>query len=134
MKLFSRMLSKKGEPETQVGKIELDMDVEPLRRRDEPMADDSGEVNATVSSDAKSADDPLCANSGQPVHDRDEEPEEVEGAGWGGNEFDEDEWDDDDGLRLTRGILVDGDERGDTTPLDELASDEMARSLGSSQG
>jgi hypothetical protein len=95
MKLFSKMLSKKTVPENQVENVELDMDVEPLRRRDEPMADDSGEVNATVSSDTKSGNDPLYANSAQPVHNRDEEPEEVEGAGWGGNEWDEDEWDDD---------------------------------------
>jgi len=96
MKLFSRMLSKKVEPENQVGKVELDMGVEPLRRRDEPMADDSGEVNATVSSDAKAVDDPLYANPSQSVNNRDEEPEEVEGAGWGGNEWEEENWDDDD--------------------------------------
>ena len=42
MNLFSRMLSKKAEPEDQAGKIDLDMDVEPLRRREEPQADDTG--------------------------------------------------------------------------------------------
>ncbi|MGI9390853.1 MAG: FHA domain-containing protein [Boseongicola sp.] len=90
MKLFSRMLSRKPDPESQVTKLDLDMDVEPLRRRDGPMADDSGEVNATAS-----ANDASAAKSDQSVEAYDEEPEEVAGAGWSENAWSEDDWDDD---------------------------------------
>jgi len=95
MKLFSRMLSRKLEPESQAGKVELDKDVEPLRRRDEPMADDSGQVNATVASQTGSTDDALHGDAGLQASGRKEEPEEVEGAGWGDNAWSEDDWDDD---------------------------------------
>ena len=44
MKLFSKMLTRKPEPEEALEKIDLEMDVEPLRRRTEPVADDSGEI------------------------------------------------------------------------------------------
>ena len=94
MKLFSRMLSKKAEPEDPVGKIDTDMDVDPRRRRSQPMADDSGNVNTASSADP-TENDPIFADASQPVHSRDEEPEEVEGAGWGDNNWNEDEWDDD---------------------------------------
>jgi len=47
MKIFSKMLSKKTEPEAPVDKIDFDMDAAPLRRRTEAVADDSGEINAT---------------------------------------------------------------------------------------
>ncbi len=90
MKLFSRMLSRKADPEPQAGKVELDMDVEPLRRRDEPTADDSGETNATIPSGDAPKADPAKA-----LQARGEEPEEAEGAGWGDSEWSEDDWDDD---------------------------------------
>ncbi len=95
MKLFSRILSRKISPEEQAGKIDLDMDVEPLRRRSEPIADDSGEVNATVASQDTSADDAVLADAAQPLDAHDEEPEEVEGAGWSESAWGEDKWDDD---------------------------------------
>ncbi len=94
MKLFSKILSKKAAPKDPVGKIDLEMDVEPLHRRDEPTADDTGEVNATAASVDANSSDPLCADPAEPVHARDEEPEEVDGAGWGENAWGEDDWDD----------------------------------------
>jgi hypothetical protein len=94
MKLFSKILSKKPEPEPQAGKIDLEMDVEPLRRKSEVLADDTGAPNASKL--GAKADDPLFANPGKPIHARDEEPEEVEGAGWGaGSAWDDGDWDDD---------------------------------------
>ena len=40
MKILSRMLTRKPTPEETLGKIELDEDLEPLRRRDDGVADD----------------------------------------------------------------------------------------------
>ena len=93
MKLFKNMMSRKPEPEETVGKIELDMDVEPLRRRSQPLADDSGELNGSAR--AKS-NDPLFADPSKPSYGRSEEPEEVAGAGWGASAWEDDDWDEDD--------------------------------------
>ncbi len=89
-------MTQKPDPEETMGKIDLDMDVEPLRRRDDPVADDSGKPNPS-SRFADENDEPLFADKTQPVHARSEEPEEAEGAGWGdGGWEDNDDWDEDD--------------------------------------
>lgn len=90
MKIFSKMLSKKIEPQPGPGKLALDQDVEPLRRRDEPLADDTGRVNAS-----KQDRGPLDADLIRPVTGRTEEPE-VASSGWQESEWDDDDWDDDD--------------------------------------
>ena len=95
MKLFKNIMSRKPDPEEAVGKIDLEMDVEPLRRRSEPLADDSGRVNSS----RRTSDfaDPLYADRSKPTYERQEEPEEVEGAGWGATAWDDqDDWDDED--------------------------------------
>ena len=92
MKLFKNIMSRKPEPEETVGKIDLDMDVEPLRRRSDLLADDSGEPNGAARAASK---DPLFADPSKPSYGRNEEPEEVAGAGWGANAWGDDDWDDD---------------------------------------
>ncbi len=92
MKLFKNIMSRKPEPEETVGKIDLDMDVEPLRRRSDLLADDTGAPNGAAR--AKS-NDPLFADPTKPSYGREEEPEEVAGAGWGENAWEDDDWDDD---------------------------------------
>ena len=57
MKLFSKILSKKAEPQDAFGSMDLEMDVEPLRRREGPVADDSGQINRSKTSAA--AEDPF---------------------------------------------------------------------------
>ncbi len=95
MKLFKNIMSRKPDPEEAVGKIDLEMDVEPLRRRSEPLADDTGRVNS--SRRTSDFDDPLFADRSKPTYEREEEPEEVDGAGWGAAAWDDqDDWDDDD--------------------------------------
>lgn len=99
MKLFSRMLTRKPTEDEAMGKIDLDMDVEPLRRRDEPVADDTGEINPSRVKSSRThsrAADPFGSITDRPISARAEEPEEVENAGWGDNAFAADEdWDDD---------------------------------------
>ena len=90
MKLFKNIMSRKPEPEETVGKIDLDMDVEPLRRKSEPL-DDTGRPNASKAGDPS---DPLYADPSQPSYNRNEEPEEAAGAGWG-SAWDDSDWDDD---------------------------------------
>ncbi len=95
MKLFKNIMSRKPDADEAMGKMDLEMDVEPLRRRSEPLADDSGRVNS--SRRTADFDDPLYADRSKPTYPRDEEPEEVEGAGWGATDWDEgDDWEDDD--------------------------------------
>lgn len=95
MKLFKNIMSRKPDPEEAVGKIDLEMDVEPLRRRSEPMADDTGRVNS--SRRTSDFNDPLFADRSKPTYEREEEPEEVDGAGWGAAAWDDqDDWEDDD--------------------------------------
>ena len=100
MRLFSRMLTRKPTEEETLGKVDLDMDVEPLRRRDdEPKADDSGEVNSSRLRSSRAQTDaasPFDAVASAPITPREEEPEETEGAGWGDNAFASDsDWEDD---------------------------------------
>jgi hypothetical protein len=95
MKLFKNIMSRKPDPQEVVGKIDLEMDVEPLRRRSEPHADDTGRVNSSRS--PSDFDVPLYADRSKPTYERDEEPEEVDGAGWGAAAWDDqDDWEDDD--------------------------------------
>lgn len=95
MKLFKNIMSRKPDPEEAVGKIDLKMDVEPLRRRSEPLADDTGRVNS--SRRTSDFNDPLFADRSKPTYEREEEPEEVDGAGWGASAWDDqDDWEDDD--------------------------------------
>lgn len=95
MKLFKNIMSRKPDPEEAVGKIDLEMDVEPLRRRSEPLADDTGRVNS--SRRTSDFNDPLFADRSKPTYGREEEPEEVDGAGWGAAAWDDqDDWDDED--------------------------------------
>ena len=56
MKILSRMLTRKPQPDETLGKIDLDEDLEPLRRKDEATADDSGTVNPTGNERAGQAD------------------------------------------------------------------------------
>ena len=95
MKLFKNIMSRKPDAEEALGKIDLEMDVEPLRRRSEPLADDTGRVNSS----RRTSDfaDPLMADRSKPTYERSEEPEEVAGAGWGDTAWDDqDDWEDDD--------------------------------------
>ena len=95
MKLFKNIMSRKPDADEAMGKMDLEMDVEPLRRRSEPLADDTGRMNS--SRRTADFDDPLYADKSKPTYPRDEEPEEVEGAGWGATDWDDnDTWDDDD--------------------------------------
>ncbi len=95
MKLFKNIMSRKPDPDEAVGKIDLEMDVEPLRRRSEPLADDSGRMNS--SRRTADFDDPLMADRSKPTYERSDEPEVVAGAGWGDTDWDDqDDWEDDD--------------------------------------
>ena len=85
MKILSRMLSKKVDPEAPAA---TDLDMEEAPRM--PEADDSGQINPTrVKSVA-----PPAADLNQPVLPKEEEPE-VAGSGWGDASWDDDDWDDD---------------------------------------
>ncbi len=125
MKLFSKMLTRKPDPEEAMGKIDLDMDVEPLRRRSEAIADDTGEVNPSKATLDPSLPDPtedlLLAKPSAPVHARDEEPEEAAGAGWGNNAWGDESWDDDDDW---------GDEDLEEDPEEARALEEKAHLVG----
>ena len=91
MKILSRMLSKKIDPEG-ADFSELDMHRDDLS----PEADDSGTENAGRVRPARPLSvQPPAADLSQPVTPKGEEPE-VAGSGWGNAEWDEDEWDDDD--------------------------------------
>lgn len=91
MKILSKMLSKKADPEG-ADFSELDMRGDDLS----PEADDSGNENAGRVRPARPRSvQPTAADLSQPVTPKGEEPE-VAGSGWGNSEWDEDEWDDDD--------------------------------------
>ncbi|MEM9684208.1 MAG: hypothetical protein AAF942_13140, partial [Pseudomonadota bacterium] len=118
MKLFSRMLTRKPTEEEALGKVDLDMDVEPLRRRDgEADADDTGEINASRLKSSRAhteAGSPFDAVAAAPITPREEEPEEAEGAGWGDNAFVADsDWDDDEDW---------GEDEDLTAGLDDVAA------------
>lgn len=85
MKILSRMLSKKVDPEAPAA-TEMDMEDAPRM----PEADDSGQVNPTRVRSAV----PPAADLSQPVMPKEEEPE-VAGSGWGDASWDDDDWDDD---------------------------------------
>ncbi len=87
MKIFSKMLTRKPEPEERVADFDLE-DLEPLKRRIEASADDSGKVNPTRrTATSRPTSTPLAAHE--------EEPDTL-ASGWGSAEWDDDDWDDDD--------------------------------------
>lgn len=92
MKLFSKIMSRKPDPKETLANMDLDMDGESPVMPSEPTADDSGDVNASAT--RENSRDPLMADPDQPIYPREEEPEEVAGAGWGDSAWEED-WDDD---------------------------------------
>ena len=83
MKILSRMLSKKIDPEMTGGP-----GMEDEEQGFAPRADDTGRFNPSRSPLAEEAD------LSQPIRAKDEEPE-VAGSGWGNSEWDDDDWDDD---------------------------------------
>lgn len=89
MKILSRMLSKRIEPE----EPGLDMSDDPLARLGAATADDSGRENS--SRRKAEADDPLFADPSKPIKSKDEEPE-VAGSGWNDADWEDEDWDDDD--------------------------------------
>ena len=89
MKILSRMLSKRIEPEENPG---LDVRDDPLSRLGKPTADDSGRENTSRQSAA--ADDPLYADPTKPIKPKEEEPE-VAGSGWNDADWEDEDWDDD---------------------------------------
>ena len=89
MKILSRMLSKRIEPEEAPG---VGLEGDPLSRLGEPTADDSGRQNASRS--ASASDDPLYADPSKPIKAKAEEPE-VAGSGWNDADWEDEEWDDD---------------------------------------
>ena len=89
MKILSRMLSKRIEPEEASG---VDLNGDPISRLREPTADDSGHENASRS--APAADDPLYADPSKPIQAKAEEPE-VAGSGWNDADWEDEDWDDD---------------------------------------
>ena len=95
MKLFKNIMSRKPEPEEAVGKIDFDMDVEPLCRRRDPVADDTGERNAAALGEDASTGEPHLDDPSLLEGVREEEPEEAAGAGWGDNAWEDDDWDED---------------------------------------
>ena len=121
MKLFSKMLTRKPDPKDSVGKIELEMDVEPLRKRSEPVADDSGRMNASKRF-ADDNDPPAFARDDDELElsKGSEEPEEAAGAGWG-NAWNDADWDDEDDW---------GDEELDDDPEEIRALEEKKHLVG----
>lgn len=101
MKILSRMLTRKPQPEETLGKMNLDEDLEPLRRRDDRMADDSGRVNP--SRPGSVSDEPPMAVRSRPIRPKSEaieplpeEEPEVAAKGWDETDWDDEDWDDDD--------------------------------------
>ena len=86
MKILSRMLSKKIDPENPAPTR-----MEPEEEARMPEADDSGKVNPTRVRSVR----PPAADLDKPVVAKAEEPE-VAGSGWGDSEWNDDDWDDDD--------------------------------------
>ena len=89
MKLFSKMLTRKPDPEETAAQLEMRAQAEEKIRRGEGTADDSGQVNGSVKSRS-----PEFADATKPIHSREEEPEEVEGAGWVDDGWSDEDWDD----------------------------------------
>lgn len=101
MKILSRMLTRKPQPEETLGSMNLDEDLEPLRRRDDRIADDSGRVNPSRPGSA-SADPSMPARSrpqrqtSEAIEPLAEEEPEVVAQGWDETDWDDEDWDDDD--------------------------------------
>lgn len=106
MKILSRMMSKKARPEEGLDKLALDEDLEPLRRGDGPVADDSGRVNTsrpqTPSRPQTSDEEAHFAVRSRPIRSKSDsiemprEPEpEVVAKGWDDTDWDDENWDDD---------------------------------------
>lgn len=103
MKILSRMMTRKPQPEEALESLDLDKELEPLRRREQAAADDSGAPNP--SSAATEAEDAPFAVRSRPIRPKsspaaeasadDGEPEVV-GKGWETPDWDDDDWDDDD--------------------------------------
>lgn len=101
MKILSRMLTRKSQPEETLGSMNLDEDLEPLRRRDDRMADDSGRVNP--SRPGSMSEEPPLAVRSRPIRPKSEtieplaeEEPEVAAKGWDETEWDDEDWDDED--------------------------------------
>ncbi len=91
MKILSRMLSKKIDPEAPDA-LGMDMSEDDLT----PRTDDTGHENRSrVRPSRPRSVQPTAADMSQPVTAKSEEPE-VAGSGWGNAEWDDNEWDDDD--------------------------------------
>ncbi len=101
MKILSRMLTRKPQPDAALGKIDLDEDLEPLRRADDAEADDVDMANPSRTN--SEMDEPPFAVRSKPIRPKskpieplsDPEPEVV-AQGWDDTDWDDEEWDDDD--------------------------------------
>lgn len=99
MKILSRMLTRKPQPAETMGRVNLDEDLEPLRRRDDRLADDTGRANASRTTSA--ADEPPMAVRSRPIRSKSEAIEplaelepEVVAQGWDDTDWDDEDWDD----------------------------------------
>ena len=122
MKILSRMLTRKPQPDETVGKFDLDEELEPLRRKSEGVADDSGKVNPTrVTSQASGLSRPVSTRprsrpSTESIEPLPEPEPEVVAQDWDDIDWDDEDWDDD-------------EDWGD----DDLAENDPARELKASQ-
>ena len=101
MKILSRMLTRKPQPEETMGSINLDEDLEPLHRREDRMADDTGQANPSRS--GSTSQEPPMAVRSRPIHPKSEsieplpqEEPEVVAQGWDETDWDDEDWDDED--------------------------------------
>jgi hypothetical protein len=95
------MLTRKATPSEGLDKRSLEEDLEPLRRKENAIADDSGRVNPSRSN--AGANEPPLAVRSRPIRPKSEgidmpsEPEpEVVAQGWDDSDWDDEDWDDDD--------------------------------------
>ena len=70
MKLFSKMLTRKPDPEETAAQLEMRAQAEEKIRRGEGTADDSGQVNGSVKSRS-----PEYPDATKPIHSREEDHE-----------------------------------------------------------
>jgi hypothetical protein len=89
MKILSRMLSKRIEPEEAPG---VDLNADTRSDLGKPVADDSGRENASRTTSTTA--DPLYADPSKPIKPKEEEPE-VAGSGWNDADWEDEDWDDD---------------------------------------
>lgn len=90
MKIFSKMLSRKPNPDETISQIDFDA-LERARREENATADDTGEVNASLQDEAEA---PVDAVPSKPVTAKSEEPDEG-ASGWAAADWSDDSWDDD---------------------------------------